>query len=51
MRMTICNGAYRLTNANGDILMMPINGKYLKKYYPWSSSTLHLWSKMYSWSY
>ena len=28
------NGAYRLTNPNGDMLMMPINDKYLKKYYP-----------------
>ena len=28
------NGAYRLINTEGDILMMPINGKFLKKYYP-----------------
>jgi len=28
------NGAYRLTNPNGDTLMMSINSKYLKKYYP-----------------
>ena len=28
------NGAYRLANANGDIIMMPIKGKFLKKYYP-----------------
>ena len=28
------NGAYRLTTAEGDLLMMPINGKFLKKYYP-----------------
>ena len=27
------NGAYRLANLNGDTLMMPINGKFLKKYY------------------
>jgi hypothetical protein len=27
------NGAYRLANQNGDTLMMPINGKFLKKYY------------------
>src|SRR5205809_300760 len=27
------NGAYRLTTMEGDVLMMPINGKYLKKYY------------------
>jgi len=26
--------AYRLTNPNDDMLMMPINGKFLKKYYP-----------------
>jgi len=41
------NGAYRLTNPNDDTLMMPINGKYLKQYYPWSCSTLYLWSKKY----
>jgi len=28
------NKAYRLTNPNGGTLMMPINGKFLKKYYP-----------------
>jgi len=28
--------AYRLINPEGDILMIPINGKFLKKYYPWS---------------
>ena len=28
------NGAYRLVKTNGDKIMMPINGKYLKKYYP-----------------
>jgi len=34
---TICsNGAYCLANPNDDTLMMPINGKFLKKYYPWS---------------
>ena len=32
------NGAYRLANQNGDTLMMPINSKFLKKYYPWSCS-------------
>jgi len=31
------NGTYRLSNLNGDMLMMPINEKFLKKYYPWSS--------------
>jgi len=31
------NGAYCLSNLNGDMLMMPINGKFLKKYYSWSS--------------
>ena len=29
------NGAYRLITSDGDTLMMPINGKFLKKYYPW----------------
>ena len=28
------NGAYLLINPEGDILMMPINGKFLKRYYP-----------------
>jgi len=28
------NGAHHLTNLNGDMPMMPINRKYLKKYYP-----------------
>ena len=28
------NGAYRLANQKGETLMMPINGKFLKKYYP-----------------
>jgi len=28
------NGVYRLANPNGNTLMMPINGKFLKKYYP-----------------
>ena len=28
------NGAYRLITPDGDTLMMPINGKFLKKYYP-----------------
>ena len=28
------SGAYHLANANGDIIMMPINGKFLKRYYP-----------------
>jgi len=30
------NGAYRLATPDGDILMTPVNGKFLKKYYPWS---------------
>jgi len=29
------NGAYRLMTSDGDMLMMPINGKFLKKYYLW----------------
>jgi len=28
------NGAYRLITSDGDTLMMSINGKFLKKYYP-----------------
>ena len=28
------NGAYRMITVEGDVVMMPINGKYLKKYYP-----------------
>jgi len=28
------NGAYRLITPDGDTLMMPINGRFLKKYYP-----------------
>ena len=28
------NGAYRLMTSDGDLLMMPINDKFLKKYYP-----------------
>ena len=28
------NGAYRLMTSDGDLLMMPINGRFLKKYYP-----------------
>jgi hypothetical protein len=28
------NGAYRLIDQNGNRLMMPINGKFLKRYYP-----------------
>jgi len=27
------NGAYRLITMNDDTLMMPINGRFLKKYY------------------
>jgi len=28
------NGAYRLITSDGDTIMMPINDKFLKKYYP-----------------
>jgi len=28
------NGAYRLIISDGDTLMMPIDGRFLKKYYP-----------------
>jgi len=36
------NGAYNLTNPNSDTLMMPINWKFLKKYYAWSCSSFSL---------
>jgi len=29
------NETYRLITPDGDTLMMPINGKFLKKHYPW----------------
>ena len=28
------NGAYRVVDPNGGMLMMPNNGKFMKKYYP-----------------
>jgi len=28
------NGAYRLATLDGDALMMPVNGKFLKMYHP-----------------
>jgi len=28
------NGAYWLMTLDGDLLMMPINDRFLKKYYP-----------------
>jgi len=34
VKIVYSNGAYRLSNPNGDTLMMLINGKFLKKYYP-----------------
>jgi len=34
VEMVYSNDAYCLTNLNGDTLMMPINEKFLKKYYP-----------------
>ena len=30
------NGAYNIENSNNDTFMILINGKFLKKYYPWS---------------
>jgi len=36
-RDSLLKWSIRLSNPNGDMLMMPINGKFLKKYYPWSS--------------
>jgi len=34
VKIVYSNIAYRLANPNGDTLMMPINGEFLKKYYP-----------------
>jgi len=28
------NGAYRLITPDGDTLIMPINSRFIKKYYP-----------------
>jgi len=28
------NGAYRFITPDGDLLMMPNNGRFLKEYYP-----------------
>jgi len=28
------NGAYRLMTSGGDLIIMPINDRFLKKYYP-----------------
>ena len=28
------NGTYHFMPSDGDLLMMPVNGKFLKKYYP-----------------
>jgi len=28
------NGAYRVMTPDGDMLMMPINDRFLRKYYP-----------------
>jgi len=36
------NRAYRLANPNDDMLMMSINGKFLKKSYPWSFNIIPL---------
>ena len=33
------NRAYRLITPDGDTLIMPINGRFLKKYYPWQGSS------------
>ena len=48
VELVYSNGAYRLINPNGDMLMMPINSKYIKKYYLWSSSALHMRPMKYS---
>ena len=34
VELVYSNKTYCLTNPNGDMLMMPVNEKYLKKYYP-----------------
>ena len=34
VEMVYSNGAYCLTNPNGNMLMMSVNEKFLKKYYP-----------------
>ena len=34
IKIVYSNGVYRLITPNGDTLMMPINGRFLKKYYP-----------------
>jgi len=34
VELVYSNGAYRLITSDGDTLMMPINDKFLKKYYP-----------------
>ena len=59
VKMVYSSGAYRLTNPNGNTLTMPINEKFLKKYYTWScfdlsfvihlsiKLTLHLWLKLH----
>jgi len=35
MESVYSNGAYRFITQDGDTLMMPINDRFLKKYYPW----------------
>jgi len=34
VELVYSNRAYRLINSDGDIHMIPINDKFLKKYYP-----------------
>ena len=34
VELVYSNGAYRLIISDGDMLMMAINGKFLKKCYP-----------------
>ena len=34
VELVYSNGAYRLITPDSDMLMMPINGRFLKKYYP-----------------
>ena len=34
IKIVYSNGAYRLATPDDGTLMMPVNGKFLKKYYP-----------------
>lgn len=34
IKIDYLNGAYRLAKPDNELLMMPVNGNFLKKYYP-----------------